>query len=453
MMAINRRSFLAAASSAASLQAATRPPNIILMMADDMGYADLSGYGATDIRTPNIDSIGKQGVRFTRAYCSAPECTPSRTALLTGRYPQRVGGMECAIGVGAVGRYDEAEWLAERKDLGLPQDEYTIARILKWRGYDTACFGKWHLGYEDRFLPNKHGFDDFFGVLGGNADYYKHTEESGENVLYLNSKPTQREGYLTDLIGTAAVNWLKTRAWIKSPFFLYVPFTAPHSPYQGRKDREGGYQKKPDRRVYAEMVEAMDQQVGAILGQLDEMKKVAANTWVIFLSDNGGTQVGSNKPFRGGKSSLWEGGLRTPCLMRWPGRFRAGSETRQVTLMMDIAASILAAANAKPAPSRRLDGVNLLPIWQGRRNLAPRTVYWRYRRGAVTRKAVLDNDWKYVWDQGKEELHNLADDMVEQHNRLSEEPATAAELRRLLARWEEDVRAPRLRDFYSRKKT
>ncbi|MDX1979392.1 MAG: sulfatase-like hydrolase/transferase [Bryobacteraceae bacterium] len=452
MMALTRRSFLAAASSAASLDAATRPPNVILMMADDLGYADISSYGATDIRTPHIDAIGKQGVRFARAYCNAPECTPSRTALLTGRYQQRVGGMECAIGVGNVGRYDEAEWLAERENLGLPQDEFTVARVLKWRGYDTACFGKWHLGYLDKFSPNKHGFDDYFGVLGGNADYHTHTEQDGTNVLSLDGKPVRREGYLTDLIGTSAVNWLKTRAWKKNPFFLYVPFTAPHSPYQGRKDREGGYAKKPSRKTYAEMVEAMDQQVGAIMAQLNEMKKVAANTWVIFLSDNGGTQVGSNKPFRGSKSSLWEGGIRTPCLMRWPGRFRPGSETRQVSLMMDITASILAAANVRMPQNRRLDGLNLLPIWQGRRNLAPRTVYWRYRRAANTRKAVLDGDWKYVWDNGKEELHNLAEDMVEQNNRLTAEPGITAELKRLLARWEDDVRAPRLKDFYSRGK-
>ncbi len=447
-MNLTRRTLLSG-SAATLAQGATRAPNFILIVADDLGSADLSCYGATDIRTPNIDSIGQRGVRFTRAYCNAPECTPTRAALLTGKYPQRFGGLECAIGVGAVGRYDEAEWLAGRGDLGLPLDEFSIARILKWSRYDTACFGKWHLGYGDRFSPNKHGFDEYFGILGGNADYHKHTEEDGTNVLYHNGRAVQREGYVTDLIGEAAVNWLGTRSRHR-PFFLYVPFTAPHSPYQGRGDNE---QKKPDRKTYAEMVEAMDGQVGALLKQLDSMKTIAPNTWVIFLSDNGGTQVASNKPLRGGKSSLWEGGIRTPCLMRWPGRFRAGTETRQVTLTMDITASMLAAANVNLPAARRLDGLNLLPIWQGRRGLAPRTVFWRYRRQQNMRKAVLDGDWKYVWDNGKEELHNLAEDLSEQNSRLAEQATVAAEMRRLLGRWEGEMRAPRLKAFHEKRKT
>lgn len=447
-MSLTRRSFVAA-SSAALLEGATRAPNIILLLADDLGSADLSCYGARDIRTPNIDAIARQGVRFTRAYCNAPECTPTRAALLTGRYQQRAGGLECAIGVGNVGRYDEAEWLASKEDLGLSPDEFTVPRILKWAKYDTACFGKWHLGYGDRFLPTKHGFDEYFGILGGNADYFKHTEANGANVLYQGNRPTQRDGYITDLIGDGAVNWLRNRSRLR-PFFLYVPFTAPHSPYQGPNDRE---QRKPDRKTYAQMVEAMDAQVGAILKQLDSMKTIASNTWVIFLSDNGGTEVGSNQPLRGGKSTLWEGGIRTPCVMRWPGRFRPGSETRQVTLTMDIAASILGAVNVKLPPERRLDGLNLLPIWQGKRTLASRTVFWRYRREKNTRKAVLDGDWKYVWDNGKEELHNLAEDMLEQSNRLAEKQPMVAEMRKLLARWEQDVRSPRLRDFYAKSKS
>jgi arylsulfatase A-like enzyme len=178
------------------LPAADTPPNIVLLLADDLGSADISSFGATDIRTPHIDSIGKQGIRFTQAYCNAPECTPSRTALLTGRYQQRVGGMECALGVGNVGRYDEAIWLRERNEMGLPAAEETIGAMLKRRGYDTAITGKWHLGYEARFRPNLHGFDHAFGIQGGNADYYKHVEENGDNVLYENGKPIQREGYL-----------------------------------------------------------------------------------------------------------------------------------------------------------------------------------------------------------------------------------------------------------------
>lgn len=437
-MTVTRRGFLTAAGSAlaTALPAATRPPNIVLIMADDMGSADLSIEGATDLRTPHIDSIGRQGVRFTQAYCNAPECTPSRTALLTGRYQQRVGGLECAIGVGNVGRYDDAEWLAARGELGLPESEPTIGRLLKQRGYDTACIGKWHLGYLDKFSPNRHGFDEFFGILGGNADYFTHREEDGSNVLRHNGKITEAEGYLSDLIGDRSADWIMRRG--ANPFFLYVPFTSPHSPYQSLTHRT--FTNKGDRGIYAEMMESMDANVGKVLDAL-QRRKLADNTWVIFLSDNGGTQVGSNKPFRGGKSSVWEGGIRTPCLMRWPGVFRPGTQTSQVSLMMDITTSILHAGGAQLP---KLDGLNLLPVWQGKSAIQSRTVFWRYRRANNNRKAVRDGDWKLVHDNGVEELHNLAQDATEKNNQLSAKPAIAAALRKKLADWEIDVRAPRL---------
>ncbi|MFN7933286.1 MAG: sulfatase-like hydrolase/transferase [Bryobacteraceae bacterium] len=442
-MPISRRTFLATAGLAL---AANTKPNIVLILADDMGSADLSSYGAPDIRTPHIDSIGQQGVKFLNAYCNAPECTPSRTALLTGRYQQRVGGMECALGVGNVGRYDEAIWLRERNQMGLPHEETTIARMLKQAGYDTACIGKWHLGYTRDFAPNGHGFDEYFGILGGNADYYKHIEEDGTNVLYENDKPVQREGYLTDLIGQRAVDWLRRRS--TKPFFLYVPFSSPHSPYQSHTVKEippNGY-NRGSRKIYAEMVQAMDTQVKAILDQLEHMG-ASRNTWVIFLSDNGGTNVGSNKPYRGFKSSVWEGGIRTCCLMRWPGVFRPGSETAQVSLMFDITATIAAVAGAKPA--RKFDGENLLAHWKGEQPPKPRTVFWRYRRAENTRKAARHGDWKLVNDNGTESLHNLAQDTSEKDNRIQQEPAIADDLRARLAAWENEVRAPRLKEFYA----
>jgi N-acetylgalactosamine-6-sulfatase len=437
-MRLTRRAVLGTALGAlsANATAAPKPPNIVLLMADDMGLADLSIEGATDIRTPHIDSIGKQGVRFTQAYCNAPECTPSRTALLTGRYQQRVGGLECAIGVGNVGRYDDAEWLAARGELGLPASEPTIGQLLKQRGYDTACIGKWHLGYLDKFSPNRHGFDEYFGILGGNADYFTHREEDGTNVLRHNGRNVEVEGYLTDLIGDRSAEWIARRG--SKPFFLYVPFTAPHSPYQSLRHRT--FTNKGDRGIYAEMVESMDTNTGKILAAL-ERRKLADNTWVIFLSDNGATQVGSNKPLRGGKSSVWEGGIRTPCLMRWPGVFGAGTQTGQVSMMMDITASILHAAGAKLP---KLDGLNLLPVWQGKSAVQPRTVFWRYRRADNYRKAVRDGDWKLVHDNGKEELHHLAVDSVEKNDQLAAEPAIAAALRKKLSDWEQEVRAPRL---------
>ncbi len=227
---------------------------------------------------------------------------------------------------------------------------------------------------------------------------------------------------------------------------LYLPFNAPHNPYQSHRVKDippGGY-NKGDRRTYVEMVEAVDQQVGGVLAQLEKMK-AARNTWVIFMSDNGGPGVASNDPLRGKKSSVWEGGIRMPCLMRWPGTLPAGKDTSQVTLMFDVTASILAAAGVKPP--RPLDGEDLLAVWQGKALVRPRTVFWRYRRAAVTRKAVRHGDWKLVNDNGEEELHNLASDPNEHSNVLAANPTVTADLRSRLVNWEQDVRAPRLAGF------
>jgi N-acetylgalactosamine-6-sulfatase len=453
-MKITRRQALAAALSLpAAMQAhqqQQQPPNIVLLFADDLGCGDLSCEGATDIRTPHIDSIGKQGVRFLNGYCNAPECTPSRTALLTGRYQQRVGGMECALGVGNVGRYDEAIWLRERNQMGLPTSEPTIARMLKDNGYDTAITGKWHLGYTPEMSPNAHGFDHAFYILGGNADYYTHKEEDGTNVLYENGKQITQEGYVTDLFGRQAVQWLSKRSSDK-PFFLYVPFTSPHSPFQTPNHRDipkGGY-NRGTRALYAGMVEAMDAQVGAILAQLDK-QKASANTWVIFLSDNGGTGPASNGIYRGKKSSVYEGGLRTPILMRWPGMFTPGSQTAQVTAMFDLTAAMLAAAKVRPP--RRLDGENLLPIWQGKQEIKPRSLFWRYRRAENTRSAARQGDWKLVVENGKEELFHLGRDPKETTNLLASEETNANYLRRKLSEWDRETRAPRLEAFYAAQK-
>jgi N-acetylgalactosamine-6-sulfatase len=181
-----------------------KKPNVVFILADDLGYGDLSAYGS-QIRTPNIDSIGNQGVRFTQFYANAPECTPTRSALMSGQYQQRFGGLECAIGIGNVGRYDEAIWLQKRGELGLPPSAITMPRILKDNGYDTAIVGKWHLGYLPKFSPNRHGFDEFYGILGGNADYFTHREQSDLPSFYHNDTPIQQEGYMTDLLSEHAV--------------------------------------------------------------------------------------------------------------------------------------------------------------------------------------------------------------------------------------------------------
>ena len=449
---LNRRTLLrcmGAAPLIPALAAASRRPNIVLLLADDLGYGDLASYGCPDIRTPNIDSIGSQGMRFLQCYANAPECTPTRTALMTGRYQQRVGGMECALGIGDVGRYDEAEWLQKRGELGLPVWETSLARVLKQQGYDTACIGKWHLGYPEKFWPNRHGFDEYFGLLGGSVDYFTHKEPNGDPRLYHNGKLVERTGYMTDLIAEEANAWLQRRSPHK-PFFLYVPFNAPHLPTQGPEDAgvapDANTWNRGTRATYIKMVERLDDRIGTILAQLDKMG-AADNTLLIFLSDNGGIGIGRNTPLRGLKSQLWEGGIREPCMIRWPGVVPRGKTTSQPIITMDFFPTILNAVNAKAPQGRKLDGVDLVPFLRGKQPPFARTLFWRFKRGKVVRKAVRDGDMKLVWDNGKEELHNLSKDESEQKNLLPEAEPVARKLRAKLEAWEKEVAAPRLRDF------
>jgi N-acetylgalactosamine-6-sulfatase len=437
---MKRREALACLAGAWTAQ--PRRPNFLLILADDLGSGDLTSYGCPDIRTPHIDSIGRRGMRFTQFYASAPVCTPTRTALLTGRYPQRPGGLETAIGLGDVGRYDDAIWLAEQGELGLPPSESVLAAGLKKAGYDTGCFGKWHLGYREKFGPNRHGFDEFFGVLGGATDYFRHIEPDGRHVLYHNDRPVNRRGYLTDLFAEDAMRWLRGRRG--RPFFLYLAFNAPHNPFQGPEDAEkkitAANWNTGDRPTFVRMVERMDDRVGAVLEALERSGAVE-NTVVIFTSDNGGERHGRNAPLRGGKGSLWEGGIRAPCLVCWPGVVREGTTTPQVGLTMDLTATLLAAAGA--GSKARLDGIDLGPVLAGRQTPFARTVFWRHRRGDAVRKAARDGDLKYVWDSGQEALHNLGEDEREQRNLLAAAPDAAARLRAKLAAWEREVQSLR----------
>jgi N-acetylgalactosamine-6-sulfatase len=434
---MNRRDLFLLASGAF---AARERPNVVVILADDLGSGDLSSYGAPDIRTPHIDSIGQRGVRFTNFYANAPECTPTRTALLTGRYQQRVGGLECAIGVGDVGRYDEAVWLAKKGELGLPPTERSMGQIFRSAGYDTACIGKWHLGYRDQFSANRHGFDEYFGILGGNADYFKYTEEGGAYVLHHNGKRAEASGYLTDVFGEKAVAWLRARQ--QRPFLLYLPFNAPHAPIQAPDDPTVRQGHRP---TYAKMVERMDQQVGAVLAQLKSMG-AERDTIVIFSSDNGGDANGRNEPYRGRKSSVWEGGIRAPLLACWPAGLPAGREVEQLGMTMDILPTLLAATGVK-APERKFDGVDLLPSMQGKKRPFERTVFWRYKRLENRRKAARQGNWKLVIENGEESLHDLSRDPLEKNNLLPQEAARAGALREALAAWERDVAAPRLKGF------
>jgi N-acetylgalactosamine-6-sulfatase len=429
-------------------QTAARRPNIVFILADDLGYGDIGCYGSPDVRTPNIDGLAKQGVRFTSFYSNGPECTPTRTGLMTGRYQHRVGGLECAVGLANVGRYDDAIRLAAAHELGLPVEETSIARMLKDAGYATALCGKWHLGYEPKFLPRRHGFDYFFGSLGGAVDYFHHTESDGQLMLYQNEAPVRREGYMTDLITEEAVRFIARQS--EKPFFLYVAYTAPHAPYQGpndRKDKPLGpdeWDAKGSHETYAAMIERMDQGIGAILKALDQ-KGLSQNTMAVFTSDNGGTALGNNAPFRGGKGGLFEGGIRVPCAVRWPGVLPAGKTTDQAAITMDLSASMVRIAGATPA--RPFDGTDVLREIEAGRLPQPRTLFWRQRRGEVAWRAVRDGSLKYVSRSDSkattENLFDLARDPSEKDDLLASRPDDLKRLKGLLAEWEREVRPKR----------
>jgi N-acetylgalactosamine-6-sulfatase len=434
-------------------------PNIVLFLADDMGLADLACYGATDIRTPRIDRLAHDGVRFARFYSNGPECTPTRAALLTGRYQQRVGGLECAIGLGNVGRYDDAIRLAGRHELGLPATEVTLPRLLKDSGYATAMFGKWHLGYEHKFAPAAHGFDQAFYCIGGGMEYFHHVEDppAYRRALYLNGAAVRRDGYFTDLVASDAVRWLQNRrsSGAREPFFLYVPFTAPHSPYQGPADRqpaplppdsERWRQGKADPRVYAAMIERMDECVGRILDALEELR-FTGNTLVAFASDNGGTASARPAGLRGIKGSTFEGGIRVPCIVRWPGVVEAASEYSHPAATFDLTVSMARAAGVTPPNGRPFDGVDILRSVEANAPPPPRTLFWRQRRGERTWRGVRERELKYVSETAgsayHEYLFDLDADPGEQSNLLAERGGDAARLKAKLAEWEKEVRPVR----------
>ena len=422
-------------------------PNIVFIIADDMGYADVSSFGAPDVKTPAIDQIAKDGIRFPNVYAMGPECTPSRVAFLTGRYPQRVGGMECAIGTGNVGRYDDAIRLAEKSDLGLPAEYARLAPGLKSQGYHNAVFGKWHLGYEEKFSPLKQGFDEFVGFLGGNVDYFRHKELSDIEVYLSGTEPITREGYTTDLITEDALDFLEKRAAEPDkPFFLYLPHAAPHFPFQGPDDDDGGMPSAEEwtsgtRETYIEMMLSLDKSVGDVVAAL-EKHGMTENTLVVFTSDHGAIKPGLNDPWRDYKSTLFEGGIRVPLVAKWPGVIKPGSESEQVGSLMDLTHSFLAAAGANV---EGLEGIDLLGNAAGGKDPEDRTLYWRSRRGERTWRAIRDKNWKYIRkvDEGKTEewIFNLKQDPTETKNKLDTENA-AKKLKRLkkkLAEWEEEV--------------
>jgi arylsulfatase A-like enzyme len=375
-------------------------PNILFILADDLGYGDLSCYGRPDYRTPVLDTLARQGLKFMSAYAAAPVCTPTRCAFMTGRYPQRL----------EVGLHEPLT--SRDMDHGLPPEHPTVASLLKTNGYETALIGKWHLGWKPEFGPNRHGFDEFFGILSGAGDYFTHKSSDSKGPdLWENLAPVERVGYLTDLLSDRAVQFV-TRPRTK-PFYLSLHYTAPHSPWEGPEDAAIGHTSHGDGpmtdggslKIFASMMKSMDAGIGRVLRAL-RRAGLERNTLVIFTSDNGGERYSYNWPFSFQKFDLWEGGTRVPAIVRWPGVTTAGRMTDQPAITMDWTATILAATGTPSDPSYPLDGEDLMPVCSGTRAVYDRAFFWRTQ----TRDAARVGNWKYLKESGNEHLFDLSID-------------------------------------------
>ncbi len=441
-------------STTLQASAAKARPNVLFILADDLGYGDLACYGRTDIHTPRIDQLARQGVRFTDHYANGAECTPTRAAFLTGRYQQHIGGLECAIGTGNVGRYDDAIRLRETHDLGLPVTQQTIVRMLKTAGYRTAITGKWHLGYEPKFAPHLHGFDFTFYCIGGGMDYFHYLDTVAGYNLFQDGRPIAREGYFTDLLTDQAIAFLKRQS-AEVPFFLYVPYTAPHAPFQAPDDRRADplpldsplwNQGKAPPEVYISMIEQMDRRIGDLLDVLQE-QGFADNTVVFFAGDNGGTASARNAPFSGIKGTTMEGGIRVPAIVRWPGKIAPGSESHQPCLTFDFTKSIATLAGVSPAADQPFEGIDIVRHVVDHKPVLPRTLFWRKPRGSTIWTGVREGDWKYVGcrkgEQLREHLFNLADDLAELHDLKLQQSQRFDALRAKYRQWESQVRHAR----------
>jgi len=428
---VNRREFIGttmgttAALTAAQVRfAAPARPNVLFILADDLGYGDLSCYGRPDYRTPVLDTLARQGIRFTSAYAAAPVCTPTRCSFITGRYPQRL-----AVGL--------REPLTDPSDdVGLPAGHPTVASLLGANGYETALLGKWHLGWKPEFGPNRHGYQEFFGILSGAADYFTHRAEDFRGPdLWENLVPVERVGYLTDLLSDKAIEFVSRRR--TRPFFLSLQYTAPHSPWEGPEDAAIGHQHGPGPMdeggslgIYGSMVKSMDKGIGRVLDALDRAG-LTSRTLVIFTSDNGGERYSFNWPFSFAKMYLWEGGIRVPAIVRWRGIIPPGKTTEQAAITMDWAATILAVTGTGQPPGYPLDGENLLPVCTGARSAYDRSLFWRTGERAAARVGR----WKYLQESGVEHLFDLTHDPGEKADLRIKRDDVFASIRATYTTW------------------
>lgn len=432
---------VALALSACAPGTATRP-NLVVILADDLGYADLAVYGSERNRTPHLDRMAAEGLRFTDFHSNGPMCTPTRAALLTGQYQQRFGE-----------QFEGPLSGTEDYDTGLPLEARTIAEALSDEGYATGMYGKWHLGYHPPFMPSNQGFADFRGLTSGDGDHHSHIDRSGRPDWWHNSELRPEEGYGVDLITRHSVDFIKRQR--DKPFFLYVAHLAIHFPWQGPADRgyrtEGGNYHNLTKlgeldgfdvsSNVNEMIEAVDGSVGAIL-QAVRQGGTGRNTLVFFTSDNGGYRtyqggyhnISENGPLRGQKSQVYEGGHRVPAIAWWPGRVEPGI-TGALAATFDLYPTLWELAEGGPQTAP-LDGISLVPVLLGGQDLPDRTLFWRMR----DRAAVRRGQWKLVRQGGRPlELFDLAQDLGETENLARARPSLANELAGALLEWEAAV--------------
>ncbi|MFZ5831987.1 MAG: sulfatase [Planctomycetota bacterium] len=417
---------------------AAEKPNVIVILVDDMGYADVGFNGCKDIPTPNIDRIAKEGIRFSEGYVSHPFCSPTRAGLMTGRYQQRFGHENNP-------KYDPHD-----ESYGLPTDEILLPRVLNEAGYATGLVGKWHLGAHPQFHPMQRGFTEMYGFLGGGHDYFK-TQLEGEPKEYLipihrDGKPEAFEGYLTDALSREAVAFVERHT--KDPFFLYLAYNAPHTPLQAPEEYLNRFRSisNEKRRTYAAMVSAVDDGVGKLLAALNQAG-LDERTLIFFFSDNGGpigerSNGSDNTPLRQGKGSVYEGGFRVPFAMRWTGTLAAGKEYNHPVVSLDVFPTAAALAGAKLPEGRTIDGVNLMPYLLGKNQGRPHEVLF-WRSGGGPTGAVRAGDQKLARPAGSDwQLYDLENDISETSDLAAEKPAVVAELQKQYEQWDAQLIQP-----------
>jgi arylsulfatase A-like enzyme len=407
--------------------------NFVFILCDDLGSADLGCYGGRVPVSPALDRMAAQGMLFTRAYSNSPVCSPTRFALITGRYQYRLRG---AGEEPLTGRFRGST------TVGLPPEHPTLPSLLRGAGYRTALIGKWHLGYPPHFGPLKSGYEHHIGPLSGGVSYFGHVDRQGEVDLYEDGQPVDHTGkYLTDLLSDRSVDYVRARAADRKPFLLSLHYTAPHWPWETRNGRAVPEITGPTLahldggtiHIYQQMIREMDEGIGRVLDALDA-GGLGEDTLVVFTSDNGGERFSDNWPLVGGKMDLTEGGIRVPCIARWPRLIPAGSVSAQHNLTMDWTATMLAAAGVAADPAHPLDGVSLLPALQDAAHTFARPMHWRMKHR--NQRAVREGRWKYLKIDEHEYLFDVETDERERANRAHREPERLAALRAEWEKWD-----------------